>query len=154
MPKKIEDSDSDSSNTLEKPKKEKVDKRKTGGLTNRTPAQQASFEKMKEVAFERAKILRQNKIDEGKILLAKQALAKEEKQPKPKATIKKSKTTLVFQDDSDSDDDTPTIVIKKKSKKKKQVVVESSSEEEEDEPPTPQAPQARQAAYTPSYTFV
>lgn len=144
-------SDDASSVEIEKKptKKEKVDKRKTGGLANRSPKQIASYERMKEAARIRHETLKQQKIEEGKKLLAKEAQEKEEgKKPEKPKKKSVSKTRVVFDSDSSSsEDETPTIIIKKKKSKskqnpKKRVVsdddYESSDHEEEEEAPQPQ----------------
>jgi superfamily I DNA and/or RNA helicase len=148
------------SEKLEKPKKEKVDRRKTGGLKNRTPAQIEAYKKMAKVAAERHAAMRKAKIEKGLEIIAKKSLKQDdetEEPPSPKRTkskpidIKKKKpvTRLVFDEDSSSDSDTgTTIVIKKKKSKtkaKKRPATPPSSDDEEDElTPAPPKPQPRQ----------
>lgn len=95
----------------------KRDRRRTGGLANRSPAQIAAYERMREAAAAKLDAQRRAKVEEGlKLLAAEEAAA-----PPPRRSSKRSvsKSTrgpvILFGDeseDSDSSHEPPQIVIK------------------------------------------
>lgn len=121
-------SDSETEPMIEKVKKE------------RTPAQQAAFEKA------RAKMLAQREARLAEKSKPKLDAIPEPETPKRKSKVKKSQK-IIIEDDSEDDDEEPhqTIIVKRKSKSKPKpkVVYESESEEDyaqDDAPPTTHIP--------------
>lgn len=144
----MSDSESTDSEIIEKKKrtpKEKVDKRKTGGLENRSPAQIAAYEKMRAKALERLEQKRKEKVEKGLEIIAKKELAKKKKPeviedsesepeaPKHKVKSKKKATKIVIDNDSSSSEDEATRIVVKTKKKKSKVKKHLTPVESEDE---------------------
>lgn len=157
--------DSSDSDLLEKPKPTpkppKVDRRRTGGLANRSPAQVAAYEKMREVAAQRVETARLEKIARGANALAVLERRKERKNAidaidaidaKATAPERRSRTKIVLQSSDSESDSGPTIVIRKskRTRNSKRMIPESESSESETDA-TPELEPVRQKL---SFTYV